>query len=127
MNGTSGLCCPSYRRLAYVCGLSLQAVSDALARLELARIIRVTRRIERRQVERSSPITGLPEVITTTVQGSNLYIIAAEEESWLQQLSLPPANARSFPPRRQFALVLDFVAGKLTQPHGEKPAPLIYS
>jgi hypothetical protein len=44
---------------------------DALQWLEATSILTITRRIERRKVARVSPITGMPEIIITTVQASS--------------------------------------------------------
>jgi hypothetical protein len=46
-NRSSGLCCPSYTALQACTGLCRQAISDALARLEHAGIVRIVRRVTR--------------------------------------------------------------------------------
>ena len=72
-NLKTGLCCPSYTALMHATGLCRQAIADALHRLEATNLITITRRLLRERITRLSPITGLVETITQTVQGSNLY------------------------------------------------------
>ena len=72
-NLKTGLCCPSYTALMHATGLCRQAIADALHRLEATNLITITRRLLRERITRVSPITGLVETITQTVQGSNLY------------------------------------------------------
>lgn len=72
-NRQTGLCIPSYFALQTATGLSKQAISDALGRLERAGLLQIVRRIIRKVVERRNPRTGLLEKIITTVQTSNLY------------------------------------------------------
>ena len=72
-NAKTGLCCPSYTALMCATGLCRQAIADALHRLESTKLLAITRRLVRERITRVSPITGLVETITQTVQGSNLY------------------------------------------------------
>jgi hypothetical protein len=69
----TGLCVPSYHALMMATKLSKQAVADGLGRLEACGLIKVTRRLERQQVTRISPVTGMTETIMGVVQASNVY------------------------------------------------------
>ena len=59
---------PCYATLERVTGLSRGAVCEALKRLQASKLLVVVRRIVRRQVERISPWTGLPEMYVGTLQ-----------------------------------------------------------
>ena len=72
-NLKTGLCCPSYSTLCQATKLCRQAIADALHRLEATGLLTITRRLVRERITRLSPITGLTETFTQTVQGSNLY------------------------------------------------------
>ena len=72
-NLKTGLCCPSYSTLCQAAKLSRQAIADALHRLEATGLLSITRRLVRERITRRSPVTGLIETFTQTVQGSNLY------------------------------------------------------
>ena len=67
---------PCYATLERVTGLSRGAVCEALKRLQASKLLVVVRRIVRRQVERISPWTGLPEMYIGTLQGANVYQLA---------------------------------------------------
>jgi hypothetical protein len=67
---------PCYATLERVTGLSRGAVCEALKRLQASKLLTVVRRIVRRQVERISPWTGLPEMYVGTLQGANVYQLA---------------------------------------------------
>jgi len=73
MNRKSGVTVPSYTALMCATGLCRQSIATAVARLEAAGLIRVTRRLVRERRARVSPITGEPEVVLETRQGSNVY------------------------------------------------------
>lgn len=75
MNRRTGACYPSYAALMEATGLCRQAVANALCRLEETKLVTVTRRLVRKAVHRLSPLTGAPEVVHLTVQGTNLYNI----------------------------------------------------
>jgi hypothetical protein len=74
--GPRGLCCPSYVTLQACTGLCRASIAAGLQRLEQSGILKSTRRLVRKVIERLSPITGELERIVTTVQGSNLYAFA---------------------------------------------------
>ena len=67
---------PCYATLERVTGLSRGAVCEALKRLQASKLLVVVRRIVRRQVERISPWTGLPEMYVGTLQAANVYQLA---------------------------------------------------
>jgi hypothetical protein len=69
MNYASGLCFPSYLTLSAMTGLCRSTIAKALKRLESAGIVRITRRLKRILVTRTSPLTGLPERLMLTTQG----------------------------------------------------------
>lgn len=77
-NAKSGLCCPSYSSIQRATGLSRAAVAAAIARLEAAGIIVVTRRLVRQVVERICSVTGRVQRLVGIVQGSNCYGFRAE-------------------------------------------------
>ena len=68
-------CFPSIQTLMRATGYCRQTVVTALRRLELAGLVRRIRRVERREITRVSPVTGLVESFTGTVQASNAYLI----------------------------------------------------
>lgn len=55
-------------------------------------------------LERSSPITGLPEAYIGTTQTSSLYSLH-RPGAWAEHLPLPPARPAPFPCRRQLDLL----------------------
>ena len=67
---------PCYATLQAATGLSRGAVCEALRRLTASKLLTIVRRIVRRQVERISPWTGLPEQYVGTLQGANVYQLA---------------------------------------------------
>jgi hypothetical protein len=67
---------PCYATLERVTGLSRGAICEALKRLQASKLLVVVRRIVRRQVERISPWTGLPEMYVGTLQAANVYQLA---------------------------------------------------
>jgi hypothetical protein len=102
--GRNGLLCPSYNAIQVATGLCRQSVAAALARLETAGVLAITRRLVRQRVTRISPITGLEEQIVTTTQTSSLYSIS-EPGAWAPHLARPPAGRAAFPSRRQLDLL----------------------
>jgi hypothetical protein len=72
-------------------------------------IVCIGRRLSRERITRTSPITGQPETIPTTVQASNLYAFGAPDPR--AHLLPPPApKTRPFPNRRQLSLLLKLLA-----------------
>lgn len=103
-HGRSGLLCPSYNAIRDATGLCRQSVAAALARLETAGVLTITRRLIRQRITRLSPITGLDETIVTTTQTSSLYAIS-EPGAWAPHLARPPAGRAAFPSKRQLDLL----------------------
>ena len=68
-------CFPSIQTLMRATSYCKQTVVTALRRLELAGLIRRIRRVERREVTRVSPVTGLVQSYVGTCQTSNAYLI----------------------------------------------------
>jgi hypothetical protein len=66
---SDGLCCPSYVVLMAATGHCKQSIANALARLEAAGIIKITRRLVREVIDAGG------YAITVCRQGSNLYAI----------------------------------------------------
>ena len=95
MNAKSGLTCPSYTALQCITGLSRQAISDALHRLEATKLVTITRRLVRERITRASAITGLIETFEQTVQGTNLYSFAVPDKGAL--IPLPYRSSRRRP------------------------------
>lgn len=56
--------------------------------LQAVGLIKITQRLQRVRIVRTSPHTGLPEEITTTVQGSNLITFVVDLP---QRIPLPLA------------------------------------
>jgi hypothetical protein len=79
MNYASGLCFPSYLTLCAMTGLCRSTIAKALKRLESAGVVRITRRLKRILVTRTSPLTGLPERLMLTTQDSNLYAFSGPD------------------------------------------------
>lgn len=103
-NSKSGLLCPSYDALKKHTGLCKQSIATALARLELAGVAKITRRLCRQQVHRTSPITGADELVALTTNATNLYALS-EPGAWAEHLARPPAKPAPFPCRRQMELL----------------------
>jgi len=72
-----GRCFPSYDALCKATGLCRQSVSNALGRLEASGLLRITRRLVRREIWRINPWTEIGEWIVTTVQTSNWYSLTS--------------------------------------------------
>jgi hypothetical protein len=104
LNMRSGLLCPGYGAIMAKTGLCKQSVAGGLARLERTGILKIVRRIVRERVERISPITGLPESYTGTVQTTSLYSIHPPA-AFSEHLTQPPARPAPFPPHRQLQLL----------------------
>ena len=122
--GRTGLLCPSYDAIQAATGLCRQSVAAALARLETAGVLAITRRLVRQRITRVSPITGLDEMIVTTTQTSNLYAIS-EPGAWAPHLAPPPALRAAFPSKRQLDLLQRMALTwgtrlKLTEPSPER-------
>lgn len=103
-HGRTGLLCPSYSAIQAATGLCRQSIAAALARLETAGVLTITRRLVRQRITRVSPITGMDETIVTTTQTSSLYAIS-EPGAWAPHLARPPAGRAAFPSRRQVDLL----------------------
>jgi hypothetical protein len=111
LNRRSGLCCPSYDAIMAETGLSRQAVAEDLACLETAGIVRITRRLCRRLIQRRNPRTGEPEAYVGTVQDTSLYSLHTPA-AWADHLVAPPRGTRyRFPEPRQLTLLRE---GRLT-------------
>jgi hypothetical protein len=92
----TGLCAAAYSRLQAVTGFCRQTICRAIRALEAAGIIRVVRRLVRRQVTRECPITGRPQTFLTTAQDVNLYNFPTDPKP-LPIARLIVGKARSFP------------------------------
>lgn len=94
-NVRSGLCCPSYRKLAEATGYCIQTIATALKRLERAGLIRISRRLETKHISRECPHTGVWQSFLQTVQGVNHYRFDRGYEGL--EMLLPAPIERSFP------------------------------
>jgi hypothetical protein len=92
----TGLCEAAYSRLQAATGFCRQTICRAIRALEAAGIIRVVRRLVRRQITRECHITGRLQRFTTTVQDVNLYNFPADPKP-LPIARLIVGKARSFP------------------------------
>ena len=90
---------PCYATLERVTGLSRGAVCEALKRLQMSKLLTVVRRIVRRQVERISPWTGLPEQYVGTLQGANVYQLALPRFLELSSMKPSPRDREKNPSR----------------------------
>jgi hypothetical protein len=104
LNLRTGLLCPGYGAIMAKTGLCKQSVANGLARLERCGIVKIVRRIVKERVERISPIHGMPESYTGTVQTTSLYAIHAPA-AYADHLAVPPARPTPFPPKRQLELL----------------------
>jgi hypothetical protein len=104
LNHRHGLCCPSYRALQDKTGLCRQSIANGLARLELAGVLVIVRRIVRTRVNRTSPITGEPESYVGTVQTTSLYSLHPPG-AWADHLEQPAGRRAPFPTKRQLSLL----------------------
>ena len=104
LNSKTGLLCPSYATLQAATGLCRQSIATALARLEMCGVLKITRRLCRQHVSRTSPITGLDETIVTTTNATSLYAVH-EPGAWADHLARPPAKPAPFPARRQLDML----------------------
>jgi hypothetical protein len=73
--GRDGRLDPSYAHLQRLTGFARATIAKALRALEALGLLCIIRRIVRRRVARLSPITGEPETIIATVQGTSLYVL----------------------------------------------------
>lgn len=71
-------CFPSLDTLQRVLGFARTTIVRAMRDLQAVGLIKITQRLQRVRIVRTSPHTGLPEEITTTVQGSNLITFTAD-------------------------------------------------
>jgi hypothetical protein len=108
-NAASGRCDPSYEALQRETRYCRQTISHALARLERAGIVRITRRLCRQWVTRVSPITGCTEHYVGTTQTTSLYSMG-EPPAWAEHLPVPAGRRAPFPPGRQLSLLEQRVA-----------------
>jgi DNA-binding transcriptional ArsR family regulator len=109
--GPDGKCSPNYDAIRRATGLSRQSVSAAIGRLERVGLLRIVRRIVRRQIVRTSPITGGPESYVGIVQCSNAYVITSALGG--ASLCAPPGTNRAeFPLRKQGVLATILAAAK---------------
>jgi hypothetical protein len=90
-NSVHGLCCPSIEKLREVTGFCKQTVVKAIRALEAVGILKVTRRLVKRMVERNGVM------VRATVQASNLYAFKLGGRIELGPLLV--GRAKSFPPR----------------------------
>jgi len=104
LNARNGLCCPSYEAIMAKTGLCKASVATGLARLELAGVVKIVRRLVRQRVNRISPITGLPEEYVGTTQTSSLYSLHPPG-AWASHLPVPRARPTPFPVKRQLELL----------------------
>ena len=88
-------CFPSYSALVKVTGLCLETIARAVSRLEQCGILKIIRRIVRKEVwdaERGRWFIGV-------VHTSNCYVFDGPSAG--AQHCAPPETARGFPARRQ--------------------------
>lgn len=72
--GRDGRCDPTYRRLQELTGFARATIAKALRTLEELKLLTIIRRLTRRRIVRTSPITGELEEVVLTTQASSLYI-----------------------------------------------------
>jgi hypothetical protein len=77
--GADGRLDPSYAAIQRKTGLCRATIAKALDRLRQTGILRMTRRIKRVQVTRTSPVTGLLERYVGTVQDTSLLQLRLPE------------------------------------------------
>jgi hypothetical protein len=104
LNRRTGLCCPSYTAMQEATGLCRQTVAVAIACLERAGVLTVTRRLRRERVERVNGATGLHEFYNGVVQDTSLYILSPPA-AWVEHLPVPNTRRAPFPAPRQLALI----------------------
>jgi DNA-binding MarR family transcriptional regulator len=85
----NGICNPSYSELQRRTGFCRQTIAKALHALEAVGLIRVVRRLVRRQINRAGVL------IHSVVQGANLYSFSMDAQVQVRMLAAP--CARSFP------------------------------
>jgi helix-turn-helix protein len=88
-NRAHGLCCPSIEKLREVTGFCKQTVVKAIRALEAVGLMRVTRRLVRKMVDRGG------YMVRAAVQGSNLYAFNVGGQIAIKPL--PAGRAKSFP------------------------------
>ena len=96
-NAATGICCPSYLAIQRITGYCEQAIADALHRLEQTKLLTITRRLVVQRLSRISPITGLPETIMQTMQGTNLYAFHLPASGRIPLPAWPTRTARRRP------------------------------
>ena len=104
---TRGQCFPSYSALATVTGLCRESIARAVSRLEQCGILKIIRRIVRKEVwdaERDRWFIGV-------VQTSNCYVF--DKPSAGADHCAPPETGRGFPERRQGSLWDQAIQGLL--------------
>jgi hypothetical protein len=107
---TTGLCFPSIKKIRAVTGFCKQTVVKALRALETIGILRVTRRLVRREIERGGT------AMVTTVQGSNVYAFKLDGQIVIRPLL--GCVARSFPkPNALMALLFQPGLRNRLNPH----------
>jgi hypothetical protein len=89
--GADGRLDPSYAHLQRLTGFARATIAKALRALESLGLLQIIRRIVRTRVARISPITGEPETITATVQGTSIYVLQ------IPTARLIPLPARTWP------------------------------
>jgi hypothetical protein len=116
INRRSGLCCPSYAAIMAEVHMCRQTVGEALACLESAGILTITRRLCRRLITRLNPRSGQSETYTGTVQDTSLYSLHMPG-AWADHMTAPPRGARyRFPVPRQLQLLRAGLLNWSTQP-----------
>jgi hypothetical protein len=73
--GRDGRLDPSYAHLQRLTGFARATIAKALRNLAALGLLCVIRRLVRRRIARISPITGEPETIIATVQGTSIYVL----------------------------------------------------
>ena len=141
-NLKTGLCCPSFSTLMQACKLCRQSIADALHRLEATDMLTITRRLVRERITRRSPVTGLMETFTQTVQGSNLYAFNVPAPNALIPLpwrtsrrrpkisnttpesTTPTENKQRYQPTKQTCLKLNHALDRLARNIACKRLPM---
>lgn len=98
-NKSTGLCFPSYRQIMDATGLCRQSIAKSLRALEAAGIVKISRRLIRREVDRGGV------VVLTTVQATSVYAFSC---TTCVPITPIVGKARSFPKRNAlFSLVFE--------------------
>jgi hypothetical protein len=120
-NAGSGRCDPAYEALQRETRYCRQTIAHALARLERAGIVRITRRLCRQWVTRINWMTGRTEHYVGTTQTTSLYSMG-EPPAWAEHLPAPVGRRAPFPSPRQLSLL---ERGALTWRVSPNLSPLI--